>query len=329
MTQDEGTRWSPELCGLCGLPVSVFPEIVDPMTVVSPLKPEICSLTGLSPDTLVVVGATDTVMEIFAAGAIHPGDATVKLATAGRICPITTEGFPHPLLVNYPHVVPGLWYPGTTTKSCAASYRWFRDTLCGHEMSEAATQNCDTYELMDAEASKAEAGSAGLFFHPYLQGEMTPYLDNALKGSFIGISSYHKKSHFNRAVLEGVAYSLKDCLLALRGLGIRLDHAQILGGGAKSSLWCQIASDILEIPLTTVSSCDSATGSAMLAGIASGIFASFEECSELCVHPGRTYIPNTELRPIYREGFRYYQAIHDALAPIYKEMMTNEHSCLL
>ena len=316
-------RWSQELCDLCGLSTRVLPEIVEPTTILSPLLPEAQQATGLHPQTKVIAGSTDTVMEVFASGAIQPGQATVKLATAGRICSITESGVAHPLLVNYRHVIPGLWYPGSATKSCAASYRWYRDTLGTDEIKEAAASGKDAYDLLNEAAEAAAPGSDNLFFHPYLQGEITPYLDNDLRGSFSGISSFHSKGHFSRAVLEGVAYSLRDCLDAMGQLGIAPKSASIIGGGARGALWRQIVADVLNIPLTKNKIDDSSLGSAMLAGVASGVFGSYKDSVEKCVHKDLEITPNPQNREVYERGFKLYKKIHDALAPVYKEMVNS------
>ncbi len=124
MMDEENGCWSKELCDLAGLDISVMPELKEPTDFAGYPSEAACAETGLSPNTMIIVGTTDTVLEVYASGSIYPGQATVKLATAGRICPVTTEGICHEMLVNYRHVVPGMWYPGTANKTCAASYRW-------------------------------------------------------------------------------------------------------------------------------------------------------------------------------------------------------------
>lgn len=309
--------WDEELLSLCGLKKEVMPRVVPPDCILGPIGPQAIEETGLSPRTRVVAGSTDTVMEVYASGAIRPGQATLKLATAGRICPITDHAIVSPLLVTYRHVVDGLWYPGSATKSCAASNRWYRDTLCGGEVMRAESEQTDAYLLMSEAAAQAPAGCDGLFFHPYLQGEITPYLDDRLRGSFVGVTASHTKAHFNRAVLEGVGYSMKDCYEALRGLGIAPQSATIIGGGAKSPLWRQIVADMLNIPLRTVENVDSSLGSAMLAGVACGLFEDFEDSVEKCVRFGEETLPDAERHALYERNFAVYRRIHDALAPIY------------
>ena len=301
-------EWSEKFCGLAGLSPAVMPPILDPMDRLSPLTPKARQDTGLTDQTVVIVGATDTVMEVYASGAVAAGQATVKLATAGRICPITDHAVVDPRLVTYRHVVKGLWYPGTATKSCAASNRWYRDTFGGNftEMSEAA--------------AGVPRGCEGLFFHPYLQGEITPYLDDKLRASFTGAAGFHTKAHFNRAVLEGVAYSMKDCFETLKGMGIAPTEAVAIGGGAKSDLWRQILCDMLNIPLKTVENVDSSLGSAMLAGVAVGAFRGHEDAVKKCVRVTGETLPDAEGAAFYEKQFAFYRRIQAALAPIYHDL---------
>ena len=234
---------------------------------------------------------------------------------------ITEHNLENPRLINYKHVIPGLWYPGTGTKTCASSYRWYRDVFCADETKLAAKLGKDAYILMDQMAAAVEPGSNDLFFHPYLQGEATPYFDDRLKGSFVGASAFHKKEHFTRALLEGVAYSLRDSLNILRNGEVSCEEAIVIGGGAKSPLWRQIVADVLGIRLIRTKDSDSSLGSAMLAGVACGMFSSFEDSVEKCVQiSGNKTIPTAENAAIYDRGFDIYRQIHDALAPVYHSM---------
>ena len=300
--------WSDELCALAGVAAEKLPPLVRPTQRLSPIREEAARETGLRRDTLVIAGTTDTVMEVYAAGAIAPGQATVKLATAGRICAVTERAVVDPCLVTYRHVIDGLWYPGTATKSCAASNRWYRDTFGGD------------YAQMSAAAAGVARGSDGLFFHPYLQGEITPYRDDRLRASFVGATGHHTKAHFNRAVLEGIAYSMKDCYQELKRLGIAPGEAVLIGGGAKAPLWRQIMADMLGIPLRTVSDVDSSLGSAMLAGVAAGVFADHRDAAARCVRIQDEIAPDPEGVAYYERGFGLYRQIQAALAPIYHQL---------
>ena len=301
-------QWSEQLCELAGIHSEWLPEIVDPMQRLSLLRRQAQEDTGLTASTAVIAGATDTVMEVYAAGAIQPGQATIKLATAGRICPITDHAVVDPRLVTYRHVVDGMWYPGTATKSCAACYRWYRDTF-GGDFSE-----------MSRAAAEVRRGCDGLMFHPYLQGEITPYLNDKLRASFVGATGFHTRAHFNRAVMEGVASSMKDCFQTLEELGIAPTEAIAIGGGAKNDLWRQILSDMLNIPLISVQDVDSSLGSAMLAGVAVDVFEDHHAAVAKCVKETGITRPDPEGVEFYKKQFERYIRIQRALAPIYQYM---------
>lgn len=298
--------WSKMLCDIAGIDVSFLPPIKNPTDVIGRVTAAAAKMTGLCEGTPVICGTTDTVMEVFASGAVKKGDVTVKLATAGRICVITDKPYPHRDLVNYSHVAEGLWYPGTATKSAAASYRWYRDTFGGN------------YKDLDDGAKAVPIGCEGLRFHPYLNGELSPYADPMLCGSFTGVRATHTKAHFTRAVLEGVCYALLDSRSVLTEAGIDYSlTATAIGGGTKGELWRQIAADILGMTLRTVESSDSSLGSAMLAGIAAGVFKDVQDAAEKCVKFKSVTVPNPENTEKYLKVFEEYKKIHDALAPIY------------
>ncbi len=302
----EKTEWSDELCAIAGIDKSVLPPIVNPTDVVGNVTALAAERTGLSEGTPVICGTTDTVMEIFASGAVEKGDVTVKLATAGRICVITDKPHPDRNLINYSHIEKGLWYPGTATKAAASSYRWYRDTFGGN------------YSELDNGAKEIPIGCNGLVFHPYLNGELTPYADPTLCGSFVGIRATHTKAHFSRAVMEGVCYSLLDSKVTLDELGIKYKSvATAIGGGAKGELWRQMLADVLGITVKTTESSDSSLGSAMLAGVASGVFENAADAVKRCVKLKTVTEPNHQNTEMYRKVFDEYKKIHDALAPIY------------
>ena len=302
------TVWDEALCDIAGIGTDMLPPLFKPADVIGAVTKAAADATGLKAGTPVICGTTDTVMEVFASGAVKKGDITVKLATAGRICVITDKPYPDRHLVNYSHIVDGLWYPGTATKSCAASYRWYRDTFGGD------------YAQLDNAAAKIPIGSEGLIFHPYLNGELTPYADPALCGSFTGIRATHTKAHFTRAVLEGVAFSLMDSNKYLDSLNIPYNTvATAIGGGTKGKLWRQMLSDALGITLKTTKSSDSSLGSAMLAGLAAGVFESAQDAVDKCVREADITYPDPENTEKYEKIFSEYKKIHDALAPLYSE----------
>ncbi len=300
--------WSDTLCAIADIPKEWLPKVYAPTDRAGYVTEEAAKEFELCEGIPVYIGTTDTALEQLAAGSVEIGHGTVKLATAGRICVISDGERPSPYLFNYRHVVPGLWYPGTATSSCAASYRWFRDTL-GKEL----------YDDLNKEAVLVEPGSEGLMFHPYLQGELTPYNDSSLRASFIGISSRHTKAHFTRAVLEGVAFSLRDCIDTLVKENLNMNRIRIIGGGARSLLWRQIVADVLGMTLEKAEVDDSSFGAAMLAGVGVGWFENFPDAADRCVKVQSVTYPDIQNHKLYEKQFQKYKKIHDALAPIYRE----------
>lgn len=298
--------WSSELLNVLGISSDILPKVVAPTDLAGTITAEAAEKTGLAIGTKVLCGTTDTIMEVFASGAINPGQMTLKLATAGRICVVTDKAYPHKSLINYSHIKKGLWYPGTATKSCAASYRWFRDIFNGN------------YKELDNLAKDLEPGSDGLVFHPYLNGELTPYQDPSLSASFVGVRASHTLGHFARAVMEGAAMSMLDCRMTLEEIGIPHENtAAIIGGGGKSPLWRQIVSDALNLTFIQKAHNDSSFGSAMLAGISAGFWADEQDALDKCNKTLSITEPNPENTAKYRKLFAKYKDIQKALEEIY------------
>ena len=321
LCDDFSGEWVPELCALAGLDLSMMPPLRDPMDLAGTVLEEPALACGLKPGTPVIVGTTDTALEVYASGAVMKGCATVKLATAGRICPITEGPIPSHQFFNYRHVIPGLWYPGTGTRSCAASYKWYRDVFGEAEQIKAAEQGTSPYEILNRAAEQVPPGSEGLFFHPYLLGEMTPYYDDQLRASFTGIGMHHGKGHFSRAVMEGVCYSMRDCLEEIKKQNISIEQYRVIGGGAKGKLWRQILADVLNMELTTTKDNDSSLGAAMLAGVAAGLFADFRESVDKCVTIADVVRPIEANVEIYERGFAHYRLIQQAMAGVYHQIV--------
>ncbi len=304
----DNRTWDSHLLSLVGLTESNMPKIVNPLKEVGQVCDEAARDTGLSPQTRVICGATDTAMEVFAAGGVQKGDMTLKLATAGRICVVSDTYVADKNIINYSHLKENLYYPGSATKSCAASLRWFRDTFGG------------SFEEFSEMAENIPVGSDGLIFHPYLMGELTPHANPMLKGSFIGVSAGHTKAHFARAVMEGVALSLLDCKTYLEEKGVSVgEFAYIIGGGAKSKVWRQIVADALGLTLLQTENNDSSFGSAMCAGISAGFFKNFDDASAKCQKVVGKTTPIAENTAKYRKVFEKYKKISKFLTELADE----------
>jgi xylulokinase len=312
--------WSAELRGLIDLSMSALPPILAPTAVAGRLLSSPARAMGLREGTPVIVGCSDTAAEDYGVGAIAPDDAIVKMATAGNVNVMVAGARPTRETLTYPHVIDGLWYTVTATNSCASSNRWFRDALGGEEVAEAARTGEDAYVQLDRRAARVPVGASGLLFHPYLLGERSPYWDPKLRGSFVGFTMRHTKDHFARAVLEGVAMSLRDCLEALRRAGFSVRAAVPIGGGAKSRLWLGILCNVLGIPLRRVAVTDASFGAALLAGVGVGLYASAAEAARRCVRVTETIEPDAKVNGEYERLFEIYRDTHDALAAIHHRL---------
>ena len=224
---------------------------------------------------------------------------------------MTSEAHPNRETLTYSHVVPGMWYTVTATNSAAVCQRWYRDKFC---------MQGTGYDELNELAEQSPAGSNGVFFHPYLQGERSPYWDPNLRGSFTGISMANSKGDFSRALLEGVAYSLRDCYRTIEKMELNVREFILIGGGAKSPLWSSILCDVFNAPVKCPSSCDASFGSALLAGVGSGIFEDEVAAVRKCLKLDREITPVSERALFYAKQFKHYRDIHDALSECYGRM---------
>jgi xylulokinase len=240
------------------------------------------------------------------------------LATFGRICVITDKPFYGEGLINYSYIFPGKWYPGTGTRSCGTSLRWSRDQFFRDIDKE------DAYLLIDKGAEKIQAGSQGLIFHPYLQGEGSPYDDPLLRGDFIGLTLHHTRDHMARSIMEGVSFSLLDSIEYIKGKGINIKPPlRCIGGGSKSRLWTKILTDVLGHDVIIPTITDPSVGAALIAGVGKGIFKDYEEAQEYNygISDEISYDKNENLK--YRDIFSIYKKAKKKLESINHQLATS------
>lgn len=304
---DSSTRgWSHELCELVGWSPATLPPIVDATTVVGQVTRAAAAECGLVAGTSVVCGSNDTTVELFGAGACRPGDAAVKLATAGVIFQVTPGPLVRPPVSCYPHVIEGLYYTATGINSCASAHRWMRDQFFA----------ADGFGGMDALAASAPVGSDGLLFHPYLQGERAPHWDPKLRADFIGVTMQHGRAHFARALYEGIAYAIRDAMTVAEGLGMRYETIRLIGGGARSATWRQIMADVLGRQITVPANGDASFGAAVLAGIGVGVFTDAGEAVARCCRTTSTHQPSAAAHDRYSDFFDVYRDAQRQLVAI-------------
>lgn len=260
--------WSKDLCAAIGWDPATLPTLVTPSSIVGHVTETAAAASGLKAGTPVVCGTSDTSIETFGAGSVEEGDGTIKLATAGTVSVVGRQPRVDASLINYPLVVPGLWYTISGTNSCASAHRWLRDKFFMQEGSDGAA----VFDAMDDMAGSVPPGAEGLLFHPYLQGERAPYWDPLLRADFVGLTFAHGRAHLVRALYEGIAFALRDVLDQFRALGIPIARARIIGGGAHSAVWRQIVADILDLDILLPETVDASFGAALLAGVGIGVF---------------------------------------------------------
>ena len=302
--------WSAELCGLISWPLESLPPIVEATQVTGTVGARAAAETGLIEGLPVVAGSNDTTVEILGAGVARPGQGAIKLATAGVLYQVTEGPRVEPPVSCYPHIVEGLYYTATGTNSCASAHRWLRDTLFG------AGAEGETFEAMDGLAAGVAAGSNGLIFHPYMQGERAPYWDPRLRADYIGLTLHHGRGHLARALYEGIAYSIKDLMVSAGMAADRFTEIRIIGGGARSALWRQIVSDVLGAEIIRPANGDASYGAALVAGIGVGLFASASAAADLCGAPVDRCQPDPERSALYDRLFGVYKDAQAKLSEI-------------
>ena len=310
----DGT-WDAALVALSGLKMSAMPKIIEPTDLAGRVTAEAAAFTGLPEGTPVVCGSSDSAVEDYGAGAVEPGDLIIKLATAGNVNSMTAEAHPHPKTLTYSHIVPGMWYSVSATNAAALCMRWLRDAFYAPQVESSGVGNL--YSLIDREAGSSPIGANGVFFHPYLQGERCPYWDSNLRASFTGVSISSTRGDFARALMEGVAFSLRDCFRTLEEMRLPVKRIFLIGGGARSRLWSEIVANVFNRPVSVPTPGDASFGACLLAGVGIGLFPDVKSAVAKCLHVERTIDPDPAAAMKYDHLFTCYRRIHDALAPVY------------
>jgi xylulokinase len=250
-------------------------------------------------------GAGDQAAAALGVGIASPGPVSVVLGTSGVVFAVLPAYEPdrEARVHVFCHAVPGTWHAMGVMLSAAGSAAWLRHAL-GADLA-----------TLDAEAARWTPGTEDLLFAPYLAGERTPYPDPNLRGAFTGLSLRHDRGALWRAMLEGVAYALRDSLELLRELGARPEVARISGGGARSSLWVEIVAAVLGLPLErTESEEGSAFGAALLAGVKAGVFADAHDAVARCVRVRDRIEPDPSSAEAYERGYGRYRKLYPALS---------------
>ena len=298
--------WSRELTALSCLPDAVFPPLWPAMHIAGHVTAEARKLFGLPEGVPVIAGTIDSAAELVGCGMLKPdGNGMVRVGSAGGIMAVTGKPVFNRGVITYPHVVDGLYYKQAGTNSCATSLQWIRNLCCGIRTDAVSV----SYTDLDQLAKLAPPGADGLIFHPYLQGERAPYWNPALRGSFTGLDQRHGWPHLVRAVMEGVAFSLRDCLEMFRREGMYLQSAVVAGGVVESEVWLRIITDVLDLNTHTVRHGDSVFGAAMLVATAVGLFDDLDQAVARCVKEEQALKPDAARSELYDHAFARYRNV--------------------
>jgi xylulokinase len=299
--------WSAEVLEALELPAEWLPAIYEGPEETGRLRSDVGAELGLPAGTPIAAGGGDNAAAAVGAGIVEAGLASSSIGTSGVLFTHTPQFTPDPSgrLHAFCHAVPGAYHLMGVTLSAGGSLQWWRQVL-GEQ---------HDYNALIESAASAPIGSEGLLFLPYLSGERTPHLDASARGAFFGLTSRHGLNHLTRAVMEGVAYSLADCLQVMIDLGVDVSQVRALGGGARSQLWRQIQADVYGLPVhrTTVDE-GPAYGAALLAGVTAGHFKDVSDaCSVVRLRP-EVAEPKPESAQLYSRYLRIYRDLYPATA---------------
>jgi xylulokinase len=254
-------QWLEDVCADIGFQPEQLPPIVPSTAEAGRLTREWARTTNLPAGLPVVAGATDTAAELVSVDALSVDSSLVKIASTGTVVAVSSQPVVDHRLLTYPHAVPGLWYTLAATNTATVAYQWLRETA----FSSLGGRRNATYDEIDSLASRVPPGCDGLLFLPYLSGERTPLWDPHLRGAFLGLSVVHRRGHLARAVLEGVALSLRNCRDLLRQAGFAIEEPFLGGGGTSSLLWRRILVSVLGGPAILAVPHGPALGASILA----------------------------------------------------------------
>jgi len=299
--------WSPEILDALAIEPRWLPPTFEGPMVTGTITEGAASATGLRAGIPVVAGGGDQAAAAVGVGSVVPGVSSLSLGTSGVLF-TTTEG---PAIESegrlhaFCHAVPDRWHLMGVMLSAAGSLRWYRDALAPGV----------AFEELVEEAAEVPPGSDGLLFLPYLTGERTPYPDPLARGAFVGLTVHHGRAHLTRAVLEGVAFGMRDSLELMRAAGIKPpDQIRATGGGSRSPLWRRILADVLGASIVTTPSAEGAAqGAATLAAVGAGWFDTIQDACRALVRIGET-TPPSETGGAYTNAYARYRELYPALA---------------
>src|SRR6059058_112615 len=307
-------RWSSEMLDAAALEESLLPAVCESPEVCAKVSAKGTAESGLPVGTPVVAGAGDQAAGAVGMGIVSPGTVSATIGTSGVVFAVTdrpaldSRGRVH----TFCHAIPGRWHVMGVTQAAGLSLRWFRDTFTIN-----STGAVTSYDHLTAEAAKIHPGSYGLLWTPYLMGERTPHLDGSARGALVGLTASHTRAHVVRAILEGVAFSLRDTFTLFQEMDVPVTNIRLGGGGARSPLWRQIQADIYGRAVEIVEAEEGAAyGAAILAGVGAGLWPSVDAACAAAVRVASRIDPQPDAVSTLRTSYAAFRRVYPATRQI-------------
>ena len=303
--------WSDEMLLSLAIDSELLPTIVESSEIVGSVTRQAADQTGLKEGIPVITGGADNAMAAVGGGVHSPGGLLISLGTSGTVVAPTksAEADPEMRIHVMRHVIPDTWYLMGVVLSAGAALDWWR-----------RISGCADFDQLVREAGPAKVGSGGVTFLPYLTGERTPHADANARGVFFGIHSGTERAHMTRAVMEGVSFALNDSLQLIENFDVNISEAIAVGGGVNSSMWLQMLSDVMNLPLHTLVPSEGAPlGAAMLASVGTGIFDNVSDVAGAWLTNFSIVTPEVSLQQAYDDAYGRYRSLYPALEKIFSD----------
>jgi xylulokinase len=312
--------WSAQVLSGTSIEKDFLPALYESPEICGKLNANGAAATGLKIGTPVVAGAGDQSAGAVGMGIVRAGVVSATIGTSGVVFAATDRPAldPRGRLHTFCHAIPGRWHVMGVTQAAGLSLRWFRDTFGiasgGPATTASGSSTRDPYEFLSEEAAAAPPGAEGLLWAPYLMGERTPHLDPNARGALVGIASSHRRAHFLRAILEGVAFSLKDSFSIFDEMKVPVTTIRLGGGGARSALWRQIQADVFAHEVELVEAEEGAAyGAAILAAVGARHFASVDEACDSVIRVASRVAPNPVSSALLQKSYATFRRLYPAL----------------
>ncbi len=313
-----GRKWSREILQASDVDEALLPKLFESQEITGTVTTEGARESGLEAGIPVVAGAGDQAAGAVGMGIVRPGSVSATIGTSGVVFAATSRPViePQGRIHTFCHAIPERWHVMGVTQGAGLSLRWFRDQFGAHN-----TQGRDPYDALGEEAARVPAGADGLLWTPYLMGERTPHLDPYARGALVGLTAQHTRAHVIRAILEGVAFSLRDTFSIFDALKIPVESIRLGGGGARSPLWRQIQADVYGKTVELIAAEEGAAyGAAILAGTGTGVWPSVEKACDSVVKVASRVEPNAKDSATLDRQYHLYRQLYPALREISHEL---------